>query len=189
MGIYRWREEFSDHVGECAAHLCSMRAVGEYFCPQKLENGIAHEGYMKRPLLSSSQRNRRTAFSYYKDPQCFISNKIKHTPCSALLMEPFMASACSQNMNYGTGNEFYRAAELNLKGCKYSQVGWNHMQLDGEQSLNSGFQCYSDQFQTSFSAGAIKFYRLHVVLVNCTEKMRRDQVIQHQTIPAHIPVR
>lgn len=95
-------------------------------------------------------------------------------------------SVYSHQMKAKFGKEVCHAIEESIKKSLNPTVVWSSFPSDANQSMGGPLQVLSDKSQMTFSSDSVKFYSLHLTLLNFTNEIRIHQTNSGNSIITYI---
>lgn len=151
----------------------------------ELADTLSKQGFIEHKRRSTSG----IAYKMYcRDPVYIIREQLQLTRSCEVVTKPIDSEEYSHPLNSGIGRVVVPMVEDYVKRNELNDVRWRTTESDGEASCVGCLQFFSDKSQTSLSAGAFKFYPIHVTLLNFTEGARRSHICEGRTLFAYLPV-
>lgn len=151
----------------------------------ELSDSLTKQGFVEHKRRSASEMSYAV---YCRDPLHVIREQVRLTPTSDIIIRYIPSEEYSHPLNSGIGRNVLPLAEDYIQRHTNNDVRWHSIHSDGEQSCIGCLQLFSDKSQTSLSAGAFKFYPIHITLLNFTETTRRKHICDGRTVFAYLPV-
>lgn len=128
-------------------------------------------------------------FDYYtKTPLNVISGQISIVKRMAILDEPGKVKDVVNPVNAFLGKESVDVIRQLVESHSSSDVRWMSDVEDGETSIATFLQLYSDKSKTSMKVNGLTFYPLHVKVMNVIEEWGKYFVENSKTVLAYLPV-